>query len=277
MIRHEPNKYLHLSNRDIFREALADLVKSRSLGWRLFRRDFTARYKQSILGVLWVVLSPALAAGVFVILNSSGILQISDTGIPYVLFAYFGTTCYSLFSGIVVTTSKSIQDASSFVGKIYFPRIALIYSPMLTSLLDFAIRASLFGVVLLIIGGEVSTIAWTVPLLLVPMFMLGLGVGMIFAILAALFKDIPQFLNVGLNILMYLTPVMYPLPEGGMLRTVNLLNPLHYYIEVSRSVFFFGEIGGLVRYSLVSLLSAAVFLAGWRFYQIAVNRIIEKV
>ena len=95
-----------------------ELLSSRELIWRLFLRDFCAKYRQSVLGVLWVLIMPLVAVGMFVVMNKAGILNISDVGIPYPLYAIIGLTAWNLFAVGLTASSQAIVGAGSMVMRI---------------------------------------------------------------------------------------------------------------------------------------------------------------
>jgi lipopolysaccharide transport system permease protein len=103
-----------------------ELLNARELTWRLFLRDFSARYRQSVLGVAWAILMPMATAGVLIILNRAGVLEIGEVSVPYPIFALLGLTAWNLFAGGITAASSSIINAGSMVVKINFPKISLV-------------------------------------------------------------------------------------------------------------------------------------------------------
>jgi lipopolysaccharide transport system permease protein len=130
----------------------------------------------------------------------------------------------------------------------------------------------------LFIGGIFPhPLALFLPLSLLPILLLSIGLGMFLSIIGAVFKDLSNFVNLFLTTAMFMTPVLYPFPESGLLKAINVYNPLYYLVEVPRGIFFQGQFSHGVEYSICTLLSVGIFLAGWRFYQVAMARIVEKV
>lgn len=276
-IIYEPNKYLKDGFFRVWVYMFNDMLVSMGLGYRLFVRDFTAKYKQSLFGFLWVIFLPLFTVGVFVGMNKSGILNIKDTTIPYPVFILFGITVWSLFTGLISTIAGIVGQSSGFVTKINFPKIALVQSPTLVSLVDFSVRFILFCIVMLIMDTFPSSLFFLLPVFLLPIIVLAMGIGMFFAVIGAVFKDIPNFINMFLSVAMFFIPIVYQMPEGGIIYQLNIYNPLYYLIDVPRSLFFEGQIIYLKGFILSALLSIIIFLAGWRFYHVAIARIVEKV
>lgn len=275
-IIYEPNNYLKAGWFALYRQMFSDLLKSRELGYRLFLRDFSAKYRQSLLGVLWVVIIPLFTVAVFVAINRAGVLRTGDTGVPYPVFALFGITVWSLFTGLTSSISGVVGSTGGLITKINFPRIALLYSPVLIAFVDFGVRSLLLCIIMVM--GRVIPFAGSLFFLpaMLPLIFLSLGIGMVLSIVGALIKDIANFVNMSLTIVMLVTPVVYTLPPVGFLARANMYNPLYYLIDVPRTLLFSGVWSHPVGYSLASIIAVAAFFLGWRFYQLAIGRIVEK-
>ncbi|HPC74467.1 MAG TPA: ABC transporter permease [Syntrophales bacterium] len=277
MQTYRPNKWIDEGLSCQWVQMCHDLRRSLELGWRLFVRDFSAKYRQSLLGAAWVVIFPAFTVGVFVLLNQSGVLQVRESGVPYPVFALFGLTLWSLFAGLVSAIAGIVGQAGSLIAKIHFPRIALVHSPVLSSLAELAVRLALVAAVMVYYGVRPHGSFVLLPLLLLPLCCLAIGTGMAFSILGGVFRDLPNVLSLLLTVMLFATPVMYPMPDSGLLCGLNRFNPLYYLIEVPRGVFFGGRLEYGAAYAWSVLLSLAVLLGGWRFYHVAMNRIVEKL
>lgn len=275
---YRPNKFAKAGWSYLWKQMFTDLRISKELGFRLFLRDFSSKYKQSLLGLAWVVLLPLFTVLVFAIMGKSGILNVRNMGVPYPVYALFGICVWSFFTGLTVSISGIVGQTGGLITKINFPRIALIQSPVLTSIIDLVIRFILLFLVMSYYNTMPSIIGFFLfPLSLLPIFFLSAGIGMFFSIIGAVFKDIPNFINMFMSIAMFLTPVIYPLPESGFLHSMNKFNPLFYFIEVPRNLFFSGTFRYSTAFVFFSFISLYVFFMGWRFYHVAMNRIVEKV
>lgn len=275
---YEPNSCLKAGPFSLYGRMFSDLVTCGELGYRLFLRDFSAKYRQSLLGVLWVVLIPLFTVGIFVAMNRAGVLRTRDTGVPYPVFALFGITLWSLFTGLTSSISGVVGSTGGIITKINFPRIALLYSPVLISFVDFGVRSVLLGIIMTM--GHVALFAGVgsllFPFTLLPLILFSIGIGMALSILGALFKDIANFVNMFLTIIMLVTPVVYLMPREGFLMRLNFYNPLYYLIDVPRTLLFSGAWSHTAGFVLSSVVALAAFLLGWRFYQLAMGRIVEK-
>lgn len=274
---YRPNKWLETGSFSLWRQMFQDLGNSMELGYRLFVRDFSAKYRQSLLGAAWVVIFPLFTVGVFVLLNRSGILQVKESGVPYPVFALFGLTIWTLFSGLISSIAGVVGQAGGLITKINFPRIALIHSPVLTSLVELSVRFVLLAAVMVYYGAVPHGAFFLLPLFLLPIFFMAIGAGLFLSILGGVFKDLPNILSLFLTVMLFATPVMYPMPESGLLEELNRFNPLYYLIEVPRGIFFLGRFDQGAAYTLSVLLALVILLGGWRFYHVAMNRIVEKI
>ena len=204
----------------IWREMLEEALSSRELTWRLFIRDFSARYKQSVLGVAWAVILPIIAVGTFVILNRSGLLNVGDTGVPYPVYALLGLTIWQVFAGGLTACSNAIISGGSMVIKINFPKETLVIAAMGQAIFELLVRIILLAIVMIIFQASPT---WTVvffPVTLLPLVMLTLGLGLSLSLINVVLRDVASIVTLTTTFLMFLTPVIYPAPNTGSLATL---------------------------------------------------------
>jgi homopolymeric O-antigen transport system permease protein len=272
-----PDRVLNLGFLAIWREIFSRLLQSRELIWRLFLRDFRAKYRQSFLGILWAVLNPLITVGVFVFLNKSGVFNIGEIDIPYPAFALVGLTVWALFATGLTACSNSIISAGSMVSKINFPKSSLVIASMGQAIVEFLVRVGL--TVAVFIFFKVIP-AWTViflPLAVIPLFLLTLGLGFFLALLNGVFRDAVNIVTLLTTFLLFLLPILYPIPNTGLLPLVNRWNPLSHLIVSCRELVFVGRISDPTGFLLSSLFSLFVFLFCWRFFHIVEPKIAERV
>jgi lipopolysaccharide transport system permease protein len=205
---------------------LGEVWAFRELLTRLTVRDLKLRYKQTALGVTWVVLQPLLAAGILTFVFGT-VADLPSDGVPYFVFSYVGFVCWSLFAQTLTKASGSLVGNSALVSRIFFPRLVLPLSSVGSTLVDFAVALAM-GVVVVVAGGV--TPGW--PLLTLPFWialalLLAAGVGLAAAALMVQYRDVGQILPVALQLLLYATPVAYAIaavPDGA--RRLVELNPL---------------------------------------------------
>jgi lipopolysaccharide transport system permease protein len=201
---------------------LAKLARTRELTWCLFMRDFSGRYRQSILGIAWALILPLATVGVFLLMNRSGLVTLADVGVPYPIYALTGLTYWSLFATGVSACASCLIDASGMLAKINFTRSTLVFSAAAQGGVEFLIRALLTGAVFAVYGvapdglGLALALACTIPLCLFT-----LGIGFILAIVGSLFRDVIKALGTSLAGLLILTPVLYPTIAHSPLAQLN--------------------------------------------------------
>lgn len=221
---------------------LGDLWRYRDLIWMFVWRDFVAYYKQTILGPLWYLIQPILTTVVFTVIFGN-IAQLSTDGLPPFLFYLAGNTVWTYFSASLTSTSNTFTGNAGLFGKVYFPRLAMPLSVVISQIISFGIRFLVFlGFLIYFIasGSDVHPNWWVLilPVLLFVMAGLGLGLGIIVSSLTTKYRDLQQLVTFGVQLLMYGTPVIYPLSSiTGTWRWLILANPMTPVVEVFRLAF----------------------------------------
>jgi len=221
---------------------LRDVWHYRDLIGMFVRRDFVSRYKQTILGPLWFLIQPFLTSVVFVVVFGN-IANLPTDGLPQMLFYMSGNVLWNYFSGCLTGTSTTFTSNAHLFGKVYFPRLVTPISIIISNLITFAIQFFFFlgfFVYFLLRGSNIGVTSWalTLPLLILLMAGLGLGFGIIISSLTTKYRDLQQLVGFGVSLLMYLTPVIYPIssiPEK--LRWIAEINPITPIIETFRAGF----------------------------------------
>ena len=201
------------------------------------KRDVITVYKQTILGPIWYVLQPILTTMIYMLVFGR-IAKISTDGLPQVLFYLAGITIWNYFAESFNTTSKTFKENANIFGKVYFPRLIMPLSKVTSALIKFAIQLALFLAVFfyfVIIGNESVKPNWhiaLVPLYVLLMAGLGLGFGLLFTSLTVKYRDLNFLIQFGVQLLMYASPVIYPvstIPEAY--RNYILFNPITPILE----------------------------------------------
>ena len=239
---------------------LGDLWRYRDLVWMFVWRDFVAYYKQTILGPLWYLIQPILTTVVFTVIFGN-IAQLSTDGLPPFLFYLAGNTVWTYFSASLTSTSNTFTGNAGLFGKVYFPRLAMPLSVVISQIISFGIRFLVFLgflIYFMLSGSDVHPNWWilSLPILLLIMAGLGLGLGIIVSSLTTKYRDLQQLVTFGVQLLMYGTPVIYPLSSitGGW-RWLILANPMTPVVEVFRLAFL-----GTSAMSPIYLLYSLVFM-----------------
>lgn len=240
---------------------LHELWAARDLVMLFVWRDFVSVYKQTILGPLWYLIQPLLTTLVFTVIFGR-IAALPTDGLPQFLFYLSGTVVWSYFAECLNKTSQTFITNANLFGKVYFPRLAVPVSILISNLITFAIQFALFlGFVIyyMLSGAGVQPNAWALltPFLLLIMAGLGLGFGVIVSSLTTRYRDLRFLVTFGVQLWMYATPVIYPvsaIPER--FQPLILANPLTPVVEAFRYAYLgAGTVNGpMLAYSVLVTL-----------------------
>lgn len=214
-----------------------ELWRYKDLLYFLTLRGIKARYAQSILGVSWAIIQPLFTTLVFTLVFG-GLAKVDSDGMPYVLFSYLALWPWNYFSGTLTESANSLIQNANMITKVYFPRMVLPLSAILSKLLDFSI-AFVVVIGMLIYFGQVP--GWGmlfIPFLIVQLLMCSLGIGMFLSALAVKYRDVKHALTFVVQLLLYSAPVVYSttaVPEKY--QKLYILNPMVGVIEGFRAAF----------------------------------------
>lgn len=255
-----------------------ELVSSKELIWRLFLRDFSARYRQTALGFIWAVLMPLITIGMFIGMNRSGILTIKDVDIPYPLYAIIGLSIWNLFTVGLASCTNALVNAGSMVVKINFPKVSLILAASGQGVVEFIIRLVLIAMAFIYFGIAPNWFGAFIGLIcMIPVYLIMVGIGFIMSLAAGVLRDIANMLNMALMGVMLLTPILYPISGKSLLARVNYWNPFNYLVNVPRDFIVYGYTEFFPEFILTTLFSILVFYTGWKLFYLAQTKIAERI
>lgn len=243
---------------------LGDVWRYRDLILLFVWRDFVAYYKQTILGPLWYLIQPILTTVVFTVIFGN-IAKLPTDGLPPFLFYLAGNTVWVYFSACVTSTSDTFAGNAAIFGKVYFPRLSVPISVVLSNLISFGIRMGVFlgFLIYFVLKGAAVQVTWwalLLPVLLIIMAGLGLGFGIIISSLTTKYRDLQQLVGFGVQLMMYGTPVIYPLSSVGVSwKWLLIANPMTPVVEVFRLAFL-GTSGLEPVYLIYSFIFMVVML-----------------
>lgn len=244
------------------------LWRFRGLIWALAARDITLRYRQTMLGVLWIVLQPLIGAGILSFVFGR-VAMLDSAGVPYMLLAYVGLMGWNVFSTTVLKASTSLIGNASLISKVAFPRLVLPLSGVIGTFLDAGI-AVIIGFVLVFstdVRPGLAVLAF--PVWMTLLAVLGLGIGLMFGALAVAYRDVTHILPVGLQLLLYASPVGYlaAAVPAGAIRNVFYLNPLAPLLDALRASLVGTPSVGGGSLAYAAVVSLATLLAGVVFFR----------
>jgi lipopolysaccharide transport system permease protein len=219
-----------------------DLWRYRDLLLMFVKRDFVSFYKQTVLGPLWFFIQPIFTTIVFTFVFGT-LADISTDGLPQPLFYLVGITAWNYFSDCLTKTSTVFKDNANIFGKVYFPRLIMPLSIVVSNLVRFGVQLLLLIAVMIYfwLKGEhfeVTTALVFFPILVILMALLGLGIGLIITAITTKYKDLTFLITFGVQLLMYGTTVIYPLSAAPeQYKHIIALNPMTGIIEGFRFAF----------------------------------------
>ncbi len=218
------------SKHSLFALNLKEVWRYRDLVYMFVKRDFVSSFKQTILGPIWFFINPIFTTIVYIVVFGN-IAKLSTDGAPKILFYLAGITLWNYFSSCLNATSTVFTANAGIFGKVYFPRLAMPISIVLSNLMRFGVQMGLFLLIFLyyLVKGEVQPNWWILatPFLILLMAMFALGAGMIFSSLTTKYRDVQMLLSFGVTLYMYATPVIYPISSlRGIFKTLAFYNPL---------------------------------------------------
>jgi len=224
----KPKKVLSL-------EDLKEVWRYKELLYFFTWRDFKVRYKQTAIGIMWAVFQPFMTMVVFSLFFGT-LLKVPSDGIPYPIFVYTGLLFWQFFSGALSETSNVLVANQSIITKVYFPRLILPLSSVATKFADFAIAAVILVGMMFYYGYTPHLVGLLiVPLLLLITFMAAVGGGLFLASVNVKYRDVRYVLPFFIQILLFLTPVIYPASIAGKYSWILALNPMMGVIQNARA------------------------------------------
>ena len=242
--RHDKTTVIR-AKESVFRPHVKEVLEYKDLIFLLARRNLSVKYKQTVLGPLWLVIMPVISALVstFVFGGIAG-LENQTGGVPYFVFYFSAFTLWAYFSACITDTATTFSGNATLFRKVWFPRAVVPLSDILSELLRFAVQFVLLLIIMLIsalaFGAKYSPawgLLWLLPLILVQSALLALGVGLLLSALTAKYRDLSSLVPLGVDAWKYLTPVVYTASSlTGWVRTFCLVNPMGAGVEAFRYI-----------------------------------------
>jgi len=255
-----------------------NIIKSRELIWQLFKRDFFGAYKKSFLGITWVFVAPLMGIVSWVFLNMTGMLHPGNVGVPYPVYVLVGTSMWGLFMGFFNSAKETLSAGQSLVMQVSYSHEALLFKQTAQHLANFLITFFM-NIIILIVFKVIPS--WEIiffPLVILPLFFLGAALGLIASMISVVAVDISRIINMGMGLLMYVTPVIYSDKVNNvMAQSIIKWNPLTYLVCSARDIIIYGQLYHTGGYVICFLLSFLFFMFSWRLFYISEDRIIERM
>ncbi|MCT7987869.1 ABC transporter permease [Laspinema olomoucense] len=261
----------------MFRQMWRDLLAGRSLAWRLMVRDISAQYRQSFLGIAWAFIPPIAMAVGFTLAGNARAISIGETDLPYPAYVMFSTALWQTFVESLQGPVQASSDAKPMLARVKFPREALILAKLGEVGFNFGIKMILICALFLIFKVPVS---WTVilaPVALIHLILLGTFLGILLAPLGLLYKDVSKGLTMLTGLWLFITPVVYPVPNEGTFATIVKLNPVTPLLVTTRELATTGILSQQTGFWIASVFTLLGLMVTWVGFRIALPFAIERV
>jgi lipopolysaccharide transport system permease protein len=261
---------------DFVRGMARDLGASRHLAWQLLIRNLRAQYRQSLLGFAWAVAPPLTTTLVWIFLRRSGVIELGTTPVPYPVYVLTGSLLWQTFVDALNSPLGQVAAARGLIGKISFPREALILAGLGEVLFNAAIR---FGVILAIL--PLFHMPFPPTLLLAPagvlgLVALGLAIGLLLAPIGMLYTDVQRALGIATTLWFFLTPVVYVSAPGPRITGLLRINPVTPLLVTAREWLTAGHAPPPPAFLLTFAGSLVILLVGWGWLRLSLPHVVAR-
>ena len=259
------------------RGMLLDLASSRELAWRLMVRDLSAQYRQTFLGFFWAIILPLSNTVVWIFLSRSGVVNVSDTPLPYPVYVLTGTMLWAILMDALNAPLQIVSASKVMLAKINFPREALVLAGIYQTGVNALIKVTLLLIALLIMGIPPGWGLLLFPLGVFSLILVGTLIGLALTPVGLLYTDVGKGIPLLMQFLMYLTPVVFAMPKEGLSATLFELNPLTPLILTARDWLTGFTPEHLVYFVVVNLVSMGLLSISWIVFRLAMPILIERI
>lgn len=261
----------------VLKQSVQGFRRSFYLARQLAGRDIKAQYRQSVLGILWAVVPVLMTSLVWIFLQSSGTISLDSTGLPYPVFVLMGTSIWSVWTECFTLPTITVNANKSIITKINFDKEALITLGFMKMAFNFLIKISMVALFMVLYG---VTPGWSLlaflPLLLLTIFFC-LSIGIFLAPIGILYHDIGKAIPVVMQLLMYVSPVVYSSPRTGLMKNLMQWNPFYYMMDDLRHCLTGGVIEHGVFWIVLLLITSFLLMLSLVVYRVSMPIITERM
>ncbi len=261
----------------MLREMWRDLLASRELAWRLLVRDISAQYRQSFLGIFWAIIPAVITAAGFTLAKNNGIVNIGNTDLPYPAYVMFSMTLWQTFVEALNAPIQGVNGGKAMLARINFPREALVLSKLGEVFFNFGVKLILIVILFIWFKMPISGSVILAPVALIHLVALGTFIGLILAPMGALYQDISRAISLATGLWLFLTPVVYPVPNGGIFGTIVKFNPVTPLLVTTRELATTGTVSDPMGFWLASSIGLVGLFFAWIIYRVSMPYIVERI
>jgi lipopolysaccharide transport system permease protein len=269
-----PQKNISITS--LFFEIFNGLKKGNQLAYRFFIRDLKASYEKSILGYFWIFIPPLVTSVIWILLNANNIIQVNDVPMRYSAYCLTGSMIWGIFAESVLKPLQRYKSSMGIMVKLNFPREAVVLASVYDLVWGILIRLVILVPLLYFLGYNPGIHTFYAFLSMVIVSFIGLSIGLVITPLGLLFNDVSRIITMGLPLLMYLSPVLYPISGRVFFARFMNFNPIASWLEFTRS--FLGSYHYTNSFNLVFwiFLGLIMFLLSMVLLKITLPIIVER-
>ncbi len=268
----------NLSIASHLQDIVSSLPQAHELGFRLFKRNLKALYRQSFLGFAWALLPPLATAVLWIFLRSNNVISVQDTGVSYSVFVITGTMLWQIFSEAILAPLTQVTDNKIMLSKINIPREGLLLSGLYQLIFNTLIKILLLTCVFLYFHQTISLSSIIfAPVGLFAIVLAGFSIGLLLTPLGMLYQDINRGLGVLLPFFMYLTPTVYPVSREGVIGLIMRFNPIATFITQTRNWLTAQPVFDIQFFWIYTVIFSLVFLVALVLFRLSMPIIIERI
>ena len=256
---------------------MRDLLAARHLAYRLLIRNLASQHRRSMFGYVWAFVTPIVATGGFVFLNSQQVLQIAETTVPYGIYVFVGILLWQTFTDAFRYPLEWVSEFRSVLGRVNFPREALILAALGQVLVQLGIRIILLVLLLLWFRVGLTPTIVLAPVALIALIGLGLMFGVLLIPAGLLYGDVEKGTHLVTMLWFLMTPVIYPPPTNWPGTLLNQVNPVSPLLTTAREVLIGGSLTQLAGFFTVASLTVLCLFIGWMLFRLALPHVVERV
>lgn len=263
--------------RSLLASMWGDLKASRELAWRLFVRDVSAQYRQSLLGLFWAFIPPIVTGLVFITLHAQGIVNFGTSAVPYPLYVLVGTILWQAFAQSLSAPLKAVVNAKPMLAKVRFPYEALIVSAIYGVLLNLLISLVVLAALFLLYQAPMTWALLWAPAVVLLLVMLGISIGLLLTPIGLLYTDVPAALPIITQIWFLITPIVYMPPQRYPFTLLATMNPVAPLLLGARDLITLGKSPDWAILIVGGGATSLLLFISWLIYRLSLPIIIERI
>lgn len=262
----------------LVKEIISSFKAGNRLGYMLAQRDIKSQYRQSFLGILWAFINPVFNTMIWLFLSGSGIVTVAGTNIPYPLYVFSGALLWGIFTESVMGPIQQTNAAKSILTKINFPQEAIIISAIYQNLFNSSIKVTLLLIAVFAMGVYPDWHIVLFPLGLLALIVIGTTIGLLLTPVGVLYGDISKGLPFILQLGMYVTPVVFPMPQNdSWVATLFKANPLTSIILNTRNWVTGQASVDIVNFAITTGVFILLMVVSVVIFRIAMPILVERM